>query len=311
MKIVNVGIKGIGSYVPPCVVTNEDIDAFGINTNAEWTKKKLGIKQRHISTNETSSDLAYQASIKAIGDAGFNSEDIDLIILATSSPDRISPSTACIMGERLEVVCPAFDINAVCSGFIYGLQLASNLITTGQYRNILLVAAETYSNIIDWKDRNCVFFGDGAGAVVVSKVEGGWINTDVFSDGKGKENFSCRHGEKFVMKGKAVYDFGTTILPKTVQDSLDSIGLITEDISWLIPHQPSIHVLIKTAETLNIPLNRVMLNMYNYANTAGASIPMALDALYRKGSLKNNDILVMPAVGSGWTWGVSIINYIR
>ena len=309
MKIFNVGIIGIGSYVPPRVVTNEDIDASGIGTNAEWTKEKLGIEERHIATLEVSSDLAYEASLRAIKDAGLIRADIDLIILATSSPDRISPSTACIMAERLDVKCPAFDINAVCSGFVYGLQLASNLIANGQYKNILLVAAETYSHITDWNDRNCVFFGDGAGAVVVSEVNGGWISTDIFSDGKGKENFTCYHGEKFQMNGKAVYEFGTTILPKTIKDSLLKIGMSPENISWIIPHQPSIHILKKTAEILNIPVNRVMLNMHNFANTAGASIPMALDALYRKNSLKNNDILVMPAVGSGWTWGVAIIKY--
>jgi len=309
MKIFNVGIKGIGSYVPEHVLTNEDIDDTGVGTNAKWTHEKLGILERRVVTTQKTSDLAYEATLNAIKDANIDVSEIDLIILATSSPDRISPSTACIMGERLGVTCPAFDINAVCSGFIYGLQLASNLIDSGQYKNILLVAAETYSKITDWKDRNCIFFGDGAGAVVVSKNVDGWISSDIFSDGKGKENFTCHHNEKFHMNGKAVYDFGTMILPKTIKDSLNNVGLTTEDVSWLIPHQPSIHVLKKTAEKLNIPNNKVMFNMYNYANTASASIPMALDVLYRKGNLKNNDILVMPAVGSGWTWGVSIIKY--
>ena len=311
MKIFNVGIKGIGSYTPEVILSNESIDASGIGTNTKWTEEKLGIKQRRIALDKQTSDLAYHAAIKAMDDAGINKECVDLIVLATSSPDRISPSTACIMAERLGVKCPAFDINAVCSGFVYGLQLASNLIANGQYKNILLVAAETYSHITDWNDRNCVFFGDGAGAVVVSEVNGGWISTDIFSDGKGKENFTCYHGEKFQMNGKAVYEFGTTILPKTIKDSLLKIGMSPENISWIIPHQPSIHILKKTAEILNIPVNRVMLNMHNFANTAGASIPMALDALYNKGGLKNNDILIMPAVGSGWTWGVSIIKYVK
>jgi len=311
MKIFDIGIIGIGSFAPPTVVTNEEIDGFGHGTNAKWTEEKLGIKERRISIVDRSSDLAYYAASEALNDANLEASDIDLIILATSSPDRISPSTACIMSGLLGTDCPAFDINAVCSGFVYGLQLASNLITTGQHKNILLVATETYSKITDWKDRNCVFFGDGAGAVVVSKVNGGWMSTDIFSDSVGVESFTCHHGEKFRMDGKSVYDFGTTILPKTIKESLEKNGLTTEDVSWVIPHQPSINILKKTADILNIPLNRVMLNMTHFANTAGASIPMALDSLYRKDSLKNNDILVLPAVGSGWTWGVSIIKYVK
>jgi 3-oxoacyl-[acyl-carrier-protein] synthase-3 len=311
MKIFNVGVKGIGSYVPPHILTNENIDVFGIGTNAKWTEEKLGIRERHVVKNENTSDLAYEAALKAIDDSDLTTDDIDLIILATSSPDRMSPSTACIMAERLGVDCPAFDINAVCSGFIYGMQLATNLITTGQHRNILLIGAETYSKITNWRDRNCVFFGDGAGAVIVGEVNGGWISTDIFSDPTGKENFTCPIGGKFRMNGKAVYDFGTKVLPDTIMVSLDNLGLSTQDISWIIPHQPSINVLKKTAEILNIPLDKVVLNMHYFANTAGASIPMALDAIYCRGGLKNNDILVMPAVGSGWTWGVSILKYIK
>ena len=311
MKINSVGIIGIGSYAPPNVLTNAAIDKFNSGTNADWTKEKLGIEERHVGTTEKSSDLAYEAAIRAINDAKLFKEDIDLIILATSSPDRISPSTACIMAEKLGVTCPVFDINAVCCGFIYGMQLASNLIATGQHLNILLIGAETYSRITDWGDRNCVFFGDGAGAVVVSKVDGSWISTDIFSDGSGKENFTCHFGEWFKMNGKAIYEFGTKRLPETILNSLIGVGLNAEDISWIVPHQPSMHILIKTAEILNVPVEKVVLNMKKFANTAGASIPMALDRIYQEGKLKNNNILVLPAVGSGWTWGVSIIKYVK
>ena len=311
MKIFNVGIKGIGSYAPSNTLTNQNIDVFGAGTDAKWTEEKLGIKERRVVTNENTSDLAYEAAIRAIDNAGIRKEDVDMIILATSSPDRTSPSTACIMADRLDVNCPAFDINAVCSGFIYGMQLATNLIKTAQHKNILLIGAETYSKITDWRDRNCVFFGDGAGAVIVGEIEGGWVSTDIYSDPKGKENFTCPVGGKFHMNGKAVYEFGTKRLPETIENSLKTVGLTTQDISWVIPHQPSIGVLKKTAEILDIPLNKVVLNMHHFANTAGASIPMALDAIYKKSSLKNNDILVMPAVGSGWTWGVSILKYIK
>jgi len=310
MKIENVGIVGIGSYTPVAILTNESIDLSGIGTNSEWTKKNLGIEERRISYIKTS-DMAYESGIRAISDAGLKKEDIDLILLATSSPDRISPSTACILGGKLGVTCPALDINAVCSGFVYGLQLATNLVNTGQYRNVLLVASERYSTITDWDDRNCVFFGDGSGAVVVSNSINSWVSTDIFSDGSGSEHFTCHHSEKFIMNGKAVFDFGTKILPKTIKDSLNNVNLNVDDISWLVPHQPSINILKKTAEKLNLPIERVVLNMMKFANTAGASIPMALDKLYISGKLKNNNIIVMPAVGSGWTWGVSIVKYCR
>jgi len=311
MKINNIGIKGIGSYTPSNILTNKDIDKLKIGTNSDWTKNKLGIEERHIVTTENTSDLAYNASLNAIKDANININDIDLVILATSSPDRISPSTACIMIDKLGLKCPAFDINAVCSGFVYGIQLATNLISTKQYKNILLVASETYSNITDWDKRNCVFFGDGAGAIIISEVEDGWVSTDIYSDGIGKDIFTCHHGDTFDMNGKEVYNFATKILPKTIIESLTKNNLTVNDISWLIPHQPSIQVLIKTANILNLPIEKVVLNMDKFANCAGASIPMALDKLYKQTKIKNNDMLVMPAVGSGWTWGVSIIKYIK
>lgn len=311
MKLNNVGIKGIGSYAPPKIITNEDIDNMGIGTNADWTKNKLGISERHAVVNEKTSDLGYNAAMNAIDDAGITKEEVDLIIMATSSPDRISPSTACIMTERLGIKRPAFDINAVCSGFVYGMQLATNLVSTKQYKNILLVAAETYTKITNWNDRNCVFFGDGAGAVIISEINGGWISTDIFGDGKGKDIFTCHHSGKYQMNGKAVYDFATEILPYTILSSLTKHNLTVGDITWLVPHQPSVRVLKKTAETLQLPIEKVVLNMGNYGNTAGASIPMALNSLYLENKLKNGDLIVMPAVGSGWTWGVSIIKYYK
>ena len=311
MKINNVGILGIGSYAPPKILTNEDIDLLGVGTEAEWTKKMLGISERHVVEKENTSDLAYYAAVWAIDDAKISKRDVDLIIMVTSSPDRISPSTGCIMSERLGIKCPAFDINAVCSGFVYGMQLATNLVSTKQYKNILLVAAETYTKITNWDNRNCVFFGDGSGAVIISEIDDGWISSDIYGDGKGKEIFTCYYDGKYQMNGKAVYDFATKILPYTILDSLKKHELTVDDITWLVPHQPSIRVLIKTAEILKLPIEKIVLNMTNYGNTAGASIPMALDSLYRKNNLKNGDLLVMPAIGSGWTWGVSIIKYFK
>ena len=311
MKINNVGIIGIGSYTPKKVLTNEDIDLLGNGTDSTWTKEKLGIEERRVVEDENPSDLAYHAAINAIEDAKIDKEDIDLIIVATSSPDRISPSTACIMAKRLDVKKPAFDINAVCTGFVYGIQLATNLISTKQYKNILLIGADAYSRITDWTKRDCVFFGDGAGAVILSEVEGGWVSTDIYGDANGKEAFTCHHSGKFRMDGKAVYDFGTDTLPKTIKKSLGELQIPKEDVSWIIPHQPGHRVLLKTAELLDFPLDKMIFNMTKFGNTAGASIPMALDSLYKQNKINSGDILVLPAIGSGWTFGVSVIKYVK
>jgi 3-oxoacyl-[acyl-carrier-protein] synthase-3 len=311
MKINNIGIIGIGSYVPKKVLTNEDIDLLGNDTNSDWTKEKLGIEERRVVDDELPSDLAYHAAIAAIKDAGIDKNDIDLIMVATSSPDRISPSTAIIMAKRLDIKKPAFDINAVCTGFVYGLQMASTLISTKQYKNILLIGADAYSRITDWNRRDCVFFGDGAGAVILSEVESGWIHTDLYGDANGKEAFTCHHSGKFQMDGKAVYDFGTSVLPSTIKSSLEKLNIPNDDVNWIVPHQPGHRVLLKTAELLDFPTDKIVFNMTKFANTAGASIPMALDSLYKKDKIKSGDIIVMPAIGSGWTYGVSILKYIK
>lgn len=311
MKINNIGIIGIGSYTPEKVLTNENIDLLNGNTNSYWTKEKLGIEERRIVEDEVPSDLAYHAAVAAIKDAGISKDDIDLVIVATSSPDRISPSTAMIMTKQLDIKKPAFDINAVCTGFVYGLQIASSLINTKQYKNILLIGADAYSRIIDWERRDCVFFGDGAGAVILSEVEGGWVSTDLYGDPSGNEAFTCHHSGKFQMDGKAVYDFGTSVLPLTIKSSLEKLNIPKEDVDWIIPHQPSHRVLLKTAELLDFPIEKIVFNMTKFANTAGASIPMALDNLYKNNKIKNGNLLIMPAIGSGWTYGVSVLKYIK
>ena len=311
MKIENIGILGIGSYVPGKIVTNEDIDRLNVGTDSDWTYRNLGIKERRNVVEELPSDLAYHAAMAAIEDAGILKSDIDLIILATSSPDRISPSTACILANKLQIKCPAFDINAVCSGFVYGIQLASSLLHAGQYKHILLIGSDAYSRITDWNDRNCIFFGDGAGAFVLSHIKNAWISTDIYGDGAGKEGFTCHHSMKFVMNARAVYDFATQVLPTCIEEALIKNSLTLADIDWVVPHQPGHRVLFKTSEILNFPNEKVVFNMTNFGNTAGASIPMALDKLYKESKLKNEHILVMPAVGSGWTWGVAVIKYIK
>lgn len=311
MKISNVGIIGIGSYVPKKILTNEEIDLLKVGTNSEWTKENLGIEERRIVDEENTSDLAYYAAMNAIKDAKIQKEDIDLIIVATSSPDRISPSTAIIMTKRLNIQRPAFDINAVCTGFVYGLQLASSLINTKQYKKILIIGSDSYSKITDWKNRDCVFFGDGAGAIILSEVENGWIDTELYGNSKGKDAFTCYHSENFKMNAREVYDFATTVLPETIINSLTKLNLTVEEVDWVVPHQPSRRVLIKTSELTKIPLEKIKFNMAKFGNTAGASIPMALDSLYKENKIKDGNIIVMPAIGSGWTYGVSILKYVK
>lgn len=316
MKIENVGIKGIGSYTPAKTITNEDIEVLNVGTTADWISKNLGITERRNVEEELPSDLAYHAALNAIADADLDKEDIDLIIVATSSPDRIAPSTACIAASKLDLKRPAFDLNAVCGGFVYGMQLATNLVSTGQYKNILLIGADAYSKNTDWSHRNCVFFGDGAGAVIISKMENTWVDTDLYADGTGTEtapgdSFTCRHGEPFNMNASAVYEFATKVLPDSIKVIMDRHNLKNEDVDLMIPHQPGHRVLFKTSEILDFPLEKVIFNMGNFANTAGASIPMALDRAYKEGRIKNEDILIMPAVGSGWVWGVTLLKYYR
>jgi 3-oxoacyl-[acyl-carrier-protein] synthase III len=316
MKLKNVGIKGIGSYVPIQEIPNKNIEDLNVGTTAEWIAKNLGIHNRRNVADELPSDLAHQAALNAIADAGLDKEDIDLIIVATSSPDRIAPSTACITAGKLDLKRPAFDINAVCGGFVYGMQLATNLVSTGQYSNILLIGADAYSKNTDWSTRNCVFFGDGAGAVIISKIKDAWVDTEIYGDGTGTEtapgdSFTCYHGENFNMNASAVYEFATKVLPDSIKRMMDNHSLTNEDIDLMIPHQPGHRVLFKTSEILDFPLEKVIFNMTDFANTAGASIPMALDRAYRENKIKSGDVLIMPAVGSGWVWGVTLLKYIK
>ena len=308
-KRYNVKIAGIGSYVPYAVVTNEMLETW-YGANAKWTENHLGIKERRWSANnELTSDLAYRAALKAIEDSGLNRNEIDLMIVATSSPDRISPSTACIVAEKLEVSCPSFDINAVCTGFLYGLNIATPLIEAGTYKNILLIASETYSKITDRESRDCVYFGDGAGAVVLSKSNEGWISTKIYSDGRGKEAFTTPIGGKFKMDGKAVFATGIVNLPLAIEDILQTNKLTVNEVSFLVPHQPGIKMLEVVADRVGLPFEKVVTVMDRYANTAAASIPIALDTLVKSGKLVDGDNILLASIGSGWTWGAGLIKW--
>lgn len=305
-------IMGTGSYAPSRVLKNENIEEK-VNTDSNWIYQNLGIKERRIvCEGEMTSDLGTRAGLNAITDSGIDKEDIDLIIVATATPDRKAPSTACIIKNKMGMnnQCPAFDISAVCSGFLYALTIGAQFIHSGMYRNILIIGADTFSKITDWDRRDCVFFGDASGAVVLSRTEDTLFAAQLFADGSGIDSFTVYPDESFfTMNGKEVYTMATDVLPKTISSLLQKVNLDSSDISMIVPHQPSIQILKKTAEILNIPFNKVKINMENYANTSSATIPLLLDELHKDNQLAHGDIILFCAVGAGWTWGSAIYQW--
>ena len=323
----NVKIIGTGSYVPETIYTNKYLESI-VSTSDQWIQENLGIKERRIAKPEqATSDLAKIAAQRAIEHAGLRNEDIDLIIVATATPDRLAPSTATIVQDKLKIYkAVAFDIAAVCSGFLYGMSVASQYIASGVYDHVLVIGAETFSRIIDWKRRDCVFFGDGAGATILSHGESdeGFLAFRLYSDGRGKHSFTIPAGGSeipasqetidkglhyFQMDGRAVYETGTKVLPLAINQVLSDTNLKIEDVDIMIPHQPSLKILQKTAEIIGLPFEKVMTNMDKYANTSGGTIPILLDETNRAGKLKKNDIVLFAAVGSGWTYGAAIIKW--
>lgn len=319
-------IIGTGSYVPEKIYTNSYLQSL-VHTDASWIENNLGIKERRIADEgQATSDLASIAGERAILDAGLDKKDIDMIIVATATPDRLSPSTACIVQDKLQAYqAVAFDLAAVCSGFLFGMSVASQYIITGAYKNILVIGADTFSKITDWKRRDCVFFGDGAGAAVLSVTdEGGFLNFRLYSDGRKKDVFTVPAGgselpasydtvEKglhyFCMDGGQVYEIATTVIPEAIREILKDEGLTVEDIDWIIPHQPGVRVLKKTAEKLGIPLDKISMNMDRFANTAGATIPILLDELNQGGKFQKDDMILFAAAGSGFTWGTALMKW--
>ncbi|MEI6346981.1 MAG: beta-ketoacyl-ACP synthase III [Bacteroidota bacterium] len=322
----NVKISGTGSYVPETVFTNEYLETI-LPTSAQWIYENIGIKERHIASNtQATSDLATIAGQRAIDDAGLKNEDIELIIVATSTPDRKAPSTAAFVQHKLKAHnAAAFDLTAVCSGFLFGMSVATQYIASGVYNNVLVIGADTFSKITDWTKRDAVFFGDGAGAAVVtsSNITEGFLAYRLYTEttnemlgftipGGGSEiplTPENMNEQYFQMDGKAVFKSATTALPKAINQVLEDTGLSIDDIDLMIPHQPSIRILQKTAEIIGLPFEKVMTNMDKYANTSGATIPILLDELKKSGKLKRGDIVLFAAVGSGWTYGAAIIKW--
>lgn len=317
-------IAGTGGYLPEQVMTNVDLEKI-VDTTDEWIFSRTGIRERRIAAdNQTTCDLAEQASRQAIEAAGINATDIDLIIVATTTPDRIFPSTACLLQERLGIAgCAAFDVQAVCTGFVYALGIADKFIRTGSAKKALVVGAETLSRILDWSDRTtCVLFGDGAGAVVVeASEEQGIISSHLHADGAYKELLTVptgvssgmdalKSGEAFItMKGNEVFKMAVNTLGRIVDETLSANGMQKSDIDWLVPHQANIRIINATAKKLGMTNGNVVKTVDRHGNTSAASVPLAFNEAVRDGRIKRGETVLMEAFGGGFTWGSVLMKY--
>tara|TARA_B100000242_G_scaffold168644_1_gene120603 strand:+ start:250 stop:1173 length:924 start_codon:yes stop_codon:yes gene_type:complete len=303
-------ITGTGSYLPQKVLTNKDLESL-VDTTDKWIVERTGIKQRHIAAeNESTSSMAINASIDAIESSGLSEKDIDLVIVATTTPDQIFPSTACIVQNKLNIVAPAFDIQAACTGFIYAMSVADNFIRNGVSKNILIIGSEKYSNILDWKDRStCVLFGDGAGAVILSAdVKEGIISSHIHADGQYNDLLSVE-GNHIKMKGNEVFKVAVNTLSKLVDETLEKNNMDKTSIDWLVPHQANLRIIKAAAKKLSLPLEQVVVTVDNHANTSAASIPLALNEAVKDGRIKEDQVLLLEAFGSGFTWGSVLLRY--
>ena len=312
-------IAGTGSYLPSQVLTNDELARRGVDTSDEWVRTRTGIRQRHIAADdESASDLALAASRHALDAAGLTPAEVDLIIVATTTPDMIFPSTACILQHKLGVRGgPALDVQAVCSGFVYALAIADSMIRTGSVRNALIVGSEVYSRILDWSDRKtCVLFGDGAGAaVLVPAGAPGVLATRLHADGSqrgmlcvpGQVHNGAVVGTPFVhMDGQAVFKFAVRVLAEAADGALAATSLPRSSIDWLIPHQANLRIMDATAKRLEIPPEKVIVTVDRHANTSAASIPLALDEYVRAGRIRPGHRVLMEGVGGGFTWGAAL-----
>ncbi|MFF2888033.1 beta-ketoacyl-ACP synthase III [Paenibacillus sp. NPDC057967] len=326
MGLHPVGIIGTGKYVPERILTNQQLEQM-VETNDEWIVTRTGIKERRMAAEaEATSDLAYEAAKQAIAAAGLTAEDLDLIIVSTITPDMFFPSTACLLQTKLGATkAAAFDLSAACSGFIYGLATASNMIATGMYKHVLVVGAETLSRITDYTDRNtCILFGDGAGAVVLGQVEEGrgFRSFELGADGSGGELLKVSGGGSRIpssehsistkqhyihMAGNDVFKFAVRIMGSAAEDALAKAGLAKEDVDLLIPHQANIRIIQSALNRLNLPEGKAMINLDKYGNMSAASIPVALAEAVEQNRVKQGDTLVFVGFGGGLTWGASVL----
>ena len=312
-------IAGTGSYLPPRIMTNAEF-AARLDTSDAWIRERTGIAQRHIADkSQASSDLALEASRKALQAAGVQADELDLIVVATSTPDYIFPSTACLLQAKLGVKgSAAFDVQAVCSGFVYGLATADNFMKSGQYKKALVVGAEVFSRILDWNDRGtCVLFGDGAGAVVLVSSNKPGIHASVLrADGSQSGVLSVPGnvcggaivGSPFLqMNGQAVFKFAVRVLEESARETLALAEMQISDVDWLIPHQANVRILEATARKVALPLEKLVVTVDHHGNTSAASVPLALDEFVRAGKIRTGHRLLLQGVGGGFTWGSSLV----
>jgi 3-oxoacyl-[acyl-carrier-protein] synthase-3 len=327
-KLKSAGIIGTGSYVPEREVTNFDMEEM-VDTSDEWIVSRTGIKSRRFADDETAtSDLALEASKKALKDADITAEDLDLIIVATITPDMSFPATACIIQDKLGAThAAAFDLSAACSGFLYGLTVANQMIASGLYENILVIGAETLSKILDFEDRNtCVLFGDGAGAVVMGPVEDGRgvLSTDLGSDGSGGMALHLPAGGSrnpatietvknkmhyVQMEGSEVFKFAVRAMGRASKKVIKEANLKLEDVDYLVPHQANIRIIQSAAKKIKLPMDKVKVNLDQYGNISAGSIPIALDEAIKEGKINKGDNIVLVGFGGGLTWGACLIKW--
>lgn len=318
-------IAGTGSYLPEKVLTNDDLAQF-VDTSDEWIRERTGIRQRHIAAEgQTTGDLAYEAAVRALEAAGVQAAELDLIVLGTTTPDIVFPSTACLLQHRLGANgCAAFDVNAACSGFIYALGVAEKFIRSGSVKTALVVGAETLSRMLDWSDRGtCVLFGDGAGAVVLkADSETGVLSTHLHADGGYKHllynpvgvsaGFNPEEknvGVRVLMTGNEVFKVAVKTLDAVVEETLAANNLDKHAIDWLIPHQANLRIIQATAKRLDMPMDRVVVTVDRHGNTSAGSVPLALDEAVRSGRVQRGQLLLLEAFGGGFTWGSALIRY--
>jgi 3-oxoacyl-[acyl-carrier-protein] synthase III len=317
-------IAGTGGYLPEKVVTNHDLEQM-MDTSDEWIQERTGIKRRHLAADgEKTSDLALAAATRAMDMAGISAADIDLIIIATTTPDKVFPGTACIVQRRLGIGgCGAFDIQAACSGFVYGLDLGDRYIRTGAAKNVLVIGAETLSRLTNWEDRTtAVLFGDGAGAVVLQEsAEPGIISTHIHADGQYEDLLQVpqgvssgydvtRAGEAYIqMNGNAVFRRAVATLDSIARETLEKNNIDKHDLDWFVPHQANMRIITAAAKKLDMPMERVIVTADEHANTSAASIPLALDVAVRDGRIKRGELLLFEAFGAGFTWGSALLRF--
>lgn len=320
--MLNAHILGTGSYLPMRRMSNDDLSKI-VDTSDEWITSRTGIKARHIAAeNEQTSDLAVKAAQAALADAGIVATDIDLIIVATSTPDMTFPATACIVQNKLGIAgCPAFDVQAVCAGFMYALATANAYIKSGMATKALIIGAETFSRLLDWNDRRtCVLFGDGAGAVILgaSNQEGGILHAELRADGAyshilqtpGKIAAGQIEGSPYLyMDGQAVYKFAVKALANIALEVIEKSGLSSSDIDWIIPHQANLRIIESTARHLKVPMDKVIVTLAEQGNTSAASIPLALDQGIKSGRIQRGQTLLLEGIGGGFAWGAVTVKY--